>query len=79
MTNAAENQTIDQANGKKSNPPTHVVKVRHGYGKNASYERIGVAWQKESGALYVKLHGTQIVSDFSLYELQGENASENQD
>ncbi|MCB9989300.1 MAG: hypothetical protein H6868_08235 [Rhodospirillales bacterium] len=69
----------EQTNGKKSNPPTHVVKVRHGYGKNASYERIGVAWQKENGALYVKLHGTQIVSDFSLYELPGEGASENPD
>ena len=49
--------------------------MRHGYGKKASYERIGVAWTNEDGSFYVKLHGTQIVSAFTLYELpRDENA-----
>lgn len=51
--------------------PTHVAKTRHGYGKQASYERIGVAWQNEDGSFYVKLHGTQIVSEgFSIYRFE---------
>ena len=48
--------------------------MRRGHGRNASYEQIGVAWKNEDGAVYVKLHGTQIVdSGFTLYELK-ENA-----
>lgn len=50
--------------------PTHVAKVRHGYGKKATYERIGVAWRTEKGALYVKLAGTQLVSELTLYEVK---------
>lgn len=46
----------------KGNRPTHVAKVRHGHGKKATYEQIGVAWQTETGALYVKLAGTQVVT-----------------
>lgn len=63
------NQNAADNNG-KGNPPTHVAKVRHGKGQNATYERIGVAWVNEDGAVYVKLHGTQIVSAFALYEVQ---------
>lgn len=49
-------------------PPTHIAKVRHGTGDRATYERIGVAWAKEDGAVYVRLYGTQIVaSGFTLY------------
>lgn len=62
-------QTVETKQNEKNPLPTHVAKVRHGYGKNASYERIGVAWSKEDGSLYIKLHGTQIVGAFTLYEL----------
>ncbi len=62
-------QTVETEQNGKSNSPTHVAKVRHGYGKKASYERIGVAWQNEDGSFYIKPHGTQIVSAFTLYEL----------
>ncbi|MET0105789.1 MAG: hypothetical protein ABW072_11720 [Sedimenticola sp.] len=62
-------QTNETEQNVKANPPTHVAKVRHGYGKKASYERIGVAWQNEDGSFYIKLHGTQVVSAFTLYEL----------
>ena len=60
----------------KGNRPTHVAKVRHGHGKKAAYEQIGVAWKTETGALYIKLSGTQIVSQFALYELPAEAEAE---
>jgi hypothetical protein len=65
----SNNVNQNAGNNGKGNPPTHVAKVRHGHGKNASYERIGVAWVNEEGGIYVKLHGTQVVSAFMLYEL----------
>lgn len=62
-------------NGKK---PTHLVKLRHGFGKKATYERIGVAWRNDDGSIYVKLHGTQVIGEgFTLYETRdGERAGE---
>ena len=62
-------------NGSK-NKPTHVVKTRDGQGKKATYERIGVAWHNaETGALYVRLHGTQIISEgFTLYPIEVDQA-----
>ncbi len=61
------------ANGKSPYvfPGTHVAKTRNGYGKKASYERIGVAWDNEDGSFYVKLYGTQLVSNFTLYAIEG--------
>ena len=55
--------------------PTHVAKVRHGYGKKATYERIGVAWRNDDGSLYVKLSGTQVVSALTLYELEAKDTA----
>ncbi len=63
--------TATSARGKaEPKLPTHVAKVRHGYGKKATYERIGVAWRNDDGSLYVKLAGTQLVSALTLYELE---------
>ena len=64
-----ETTTQETGNG---NRPTHVVKIREGHGKKATYERIGVAWENpEKGAFWVKLHGTQLVSEgFSLYPIE---------
>lgn len=60
----------NQQNG-KGNPPTHVAKVRHGEGRRATYDRIGVAWVKDDGSTYVRLYGQQIVSQgFSLYPIE---------
>ena len=67
--NNNDTQTNDTRENGKGNRPTHVAKVRNGYGKKASYERIGVAWQNEDGSFYIKLYGTQVVSNFTLYEL----------
>jgi len=59
-----------QGSGEK-NPPTHVAKVRRGTGETATYERIGAAWAGEDDVFYVRLHGTQVVSEgFSLYPLE---------
>ena len=68
-------ETNARGNGKAPKLPTHVAKVRHGYGKKATYERIGVAWRNDDGSLYVKLSGTQVVSALTLYEL-GANTQE---
>ena len=64
-------QTNEASQNGKSNLPTHVAKTRNGYGKKASYERIGVAWDNEDGSFYVKLYGTQLVSNFTLYAIEG--------
>ena len=46
-------------------------KVRHGFGKKATYERIGVAWENEDKSVYVKLYGTQVVNQgFTLYRVE---------
>ena len=42
-------ETNARGNGKAPKLPTHVAKVRHGYGKKATYERIGVAWRNDDG------------------------------
>lgn len=66
----------DQANNtaaatRESNLPGYVVKTREGRGKNATYERIGVAWENEDGSFYVRLHGTQIIErGFTLYKVE---------
>ena len=62
----------EQPNG-KGNPPTHIAKVRHGYGKDARYEQIGVAWVNKKGGIYVKFYGTQVVSAFTLYEVKAKD------
>ena len=61
ITTAGEGQ-----NGNKL--PNFYAKTRHGYGKKASYERIGAAWLTEDGSIYVKLAGKQVVEQgFTLY------------
>src|SRR4029077_18628200 len=68
-TTTQRTETNARANG-KTKMPTHIAKVRHGYGKKATYERIGVAWRNDDGSLYVKLSGTQVVNALTLYELE---------
>jgi hypothetical protein len=72
------NQTEAQNNNGKSRLPTHIAKVCHGHGKGATYEQIGIAWVNDNGSLYIKLHGTQIVSAFTLYEVPQGQQAENQ-
>ena len=65
-----------QEQNEKSNKPTHRATVRHGVGKKATYEQIGVGWFNEDNAsLYVKLTGKQIVEDgFTLYPIESDGA-----
>lgn len=61
----------NQNGNAESNKPTHRAKVRNGTGKGATYEQIGAAWEGEDGSIYVRLHGTQIISGgFSLYPIE---------
>lgn len=64
------NSSQDAQSAKRQ--PTHRAKYRHGKGKGATYETIGAAWfDDESGAVFVRLHGTQIVTDgFTLYPIE---------
>jgi hypothetical protein len=50
--------------------PTFIAKSREGYGKHVTYERIGVAFENDDGSLFVKLSGTQVVSNFMLYRVE---------
>ena len=70
MTTTNQSTETNARGNKAPKLPTHVAKVRHGYGKKATYERIGVAWRNDDGSLYVKLSGTQVVSALTLYELE---------
>jgi len=76
MTNQTQNQPAAGNGDGEANKPTHVAKVRHGTGKKASWERIGVAWEGENGSVYVRLYGTQIVSEgFSLYPIDDQGGA----
>jgi len=69
MTNETA-QTENTGKNESSNLPKYAVKVRDGSGKNATYERIGVAWDNKDGSIYVKLHGTQVIDrGFTLYAI----------
>lgn len=46
---------------KETRLPTHAVKVKT-ENASTSFEQIGVAWENENGALFVKFYGTQIIS-----------------
>lgn len=64
-----ETQTRQARQNGESNTPTYLVKQMRGYGKNRNWERLGAAWEKEDGSIYVKLHGTQIVEGgFNLFK-----------
>lgn len=67
------NNGADNTNG-QANRPTMIVKQRVGFGKKATYERIGVAWTNDDGSLYVKVHGTQVLSGgFVLYPIENDS------
>jgi len=65
------NRNRQQAPASAPNQPTHLAKIRKGEGDGATFERIGAAWAKEDGSIFVRLYGTQIVSDgFALYPVE---------
>ena len=63
-------KTNNQSQKAAARQPTHDVSVKRGSGDAARYERIGAGWQREDGSIYVKLVGTQLVSEgFTLYAI----------
>jgi len=46
---------------KATSKPTHTLRKKVGYGNRTNFETIGVAWSRDDGSLYIKLHGTQII------------------
>jgi len=75
MTKTQETTTAANTRNGNAPAPTHVAKVRHGYGKGATYERIGVAFRNDNGSIWVDLCGTQLVSKFMLYALEAKEAA----
>lgn len=76
--NTETNDAPKPSNG-TGNKPTMTAKQRVGYGKNTSYERLGVAWNNDDGSIYVRVHGTQIITGgFVLYPIEddGDKAGE---
>lgn len=61
----ADNTNTETAAVKK---PAFVAKSRDVSVENAHYNRIGVAFENDDGFLFVKLAGTQVVSEFTLYK-----------
>ena len=75
MTTETITTTDERQNG--NDKPNCYAKVRHGFGKKATYERIGAAWQTEDGSIYVKLAGTQVVEQgLTLYEVEDKTRRE---
>lgn len=70
-TYANRNRTREQAPASTPNQPTHLAKIRKGEGESPTFERIGAAWAKDDGSIYVRLYGTQVISDgFALYPVE---------
>lgn len=57
----------------QNNKPTHYVTRKSGAGKNATFETLGAAWERDNG-LYVKLYGTQMISG-GFYVLENKQQS----
>ena len=57
--------------------PTHYASLRHGYGKNAQFETIGVAWDNGDGTFYFKPYGTQVIGQGVTFYPDKTGVSEN--
>ena len=57
------NDNVQKTAATNGNPkPDLIAKTKEGSGKNASFDRVGAAWTREDGSIYLKLHGTQVVN-----------------
>jgi len=64
-------KTSARSNDKQPALPTHIAKLRYGYGKRATYERVGVMFTNADGSFYLKLTGKQLIDKgIFLYELK---------
>ncbi|MCC2616707.1 hypothetical protein LJ739_10685 [Aestuariibacter halophilus] len=53
--------TYSETYNAESKAPTHSARIKHGQGKQAHFETVGVAWLNEDGKITVQLYGKQIV------------------
>lgn len=68
------------ADNGNSNRPTHTARRRTGHGKNAGFETLGVAWDRDDGSFYVKPYGTQLIEGgFYLFPVTQDQADETAD
>jgi len=77
MTQTNQKPTETSARGNSKPEPTHIAKVlRRGWGKKATFERIGVVFTNDDGSLFLKLYGKQIVdTGVYIYELKDKEAA----
>ena len=69
--------SLNVQNENANTKPTHNLRKRVGYGKQANFETIGVAWKREDGGFYVKLYGTQVIdSGFYAFPIPEQTANE---
>lgn len=54
--------TNETQNTNTNAKPDMIAKVKERYGKNVSFETVGVAWTREDGSIYFKPYGTQVIS-----------------
>ena len=48
-------------NTESNNAPTHHARIKHGQGKQASFETVGIAWLNDDGKITVQLYGRQLI------------------
>lgn len=67
-------------NTQSTNRPSHVVKTRVGYGENARFIRLGVAYDREDKkGLFVRLTGKQVIENgFYLFPIEEAQAGAGQ-
>lgn len=64
-------RAMQQEPGSPRKLPTHVAKQLRSDGDATTFERIGAGWARDDGSIYVRLSGTQIISDgFALYPVE---------
>ena len=73
-------QTAKTNDNAGSNKPSHIARRRLGRGKNAGFETLGVAWEREDGSFYLKPYGTQIIDGgFYVFRIGQEQPDEAED
>ncbi len=68
-----------QLNEKQKSHPTHSIRRKFWNGKRTDFETLGVAWDRDDGGLYIKLHGTQIIeSGFYAFPINNDTSGDGQ-
>lgn len=66
-------------NEKQTSKPTHSIRRKFWNGKRTDFETLGVAWERDDGGLYIKLHGKQIIeSGFYAFPIKDNTSGDGQ-